>query len=494
MSFLDTIRRFFGSAEVTFGDVNQRVAGGAVKPRGGTGSLPQSPADLPPLVVLPEYRAIQDLLDSGCPVVFVTGNAGTGKSTLIRHLRESTTKQTVVLAPTGIAALQVGGATIHSFFHFPPTIRPESGVKPGGDRNLYRSLELLIIDEISMVRCDLLDAIDSFLRKQRRTKLPFGGVQLLLVGDLFQLGPVTPTHEADVLRAMGYLSRYFFSAECMRATRVFPAELTNVFRQTDGAFIDMLNLVRTADSVERVTEDLNARCFETLPPARDITLTSTNAQADGINRIELERLMPAERLYVGKTEGTFIHDKDKLPSPMDLRLKVGARVMFTKNGIHWVNGSLGIVRGMDEGSVRVEMVTDAKGTVCTVPPATWGKYRYEFDSVAGTIVPRKTGSYTQIPLMLAWAVTIHKSQGRTLDRVLVDLGQGAFEFGQAYVALSRCRSIEGLRLARPLRTTDIKCHPMVKDFYAQLRPLLDSFGAEVDRALCANMNETPPVV
>lgn len=433
------------------------------------------------MVVLPEYRAILDLLESGCPVVFVTGNAGTGKSTLIRYLRESTTKQTVVLAPTGIAALQAGGATIHSFFHFPPKIRPESDVKPGGDRSLFRSLELLIIDEISMVRCDLLDAIDVFLRKHRRAELPFGGVQLLLVGDLFQLSPVTPKHEEDVLRGMGYLSRYFFSAECMRTTRVFPAELSNVFRQTDRGFVDMLNLVRTADSVERVTAELNAKCFETLPPATDITLTSTNAQADEINRIELERIIPAERIYVGKTEGTFIHDRDKLPSPMDLRLKAGARVMFTKNGMQWVNGSLGIVRGMDERSVRVEMVTDARGTVCTVPPATWEKYKYEFDEVEKKIVARKTGSYTQIPLMLAWAVTIHKSQGRTLDRALVDLGQGAFEFGQAYVALSRCRSIEGLRFARPLRTSDIKCHPMVKEFYAQLRPLLDSFRAEVER-------------
>ena len=467
---------------MTFGDVNERVAGGAVRPRGGPGSLPRPLSDLPPVVVLPEYRAILDLVESGCPVIFVTGKAGTGKSTLIRYLRESTRKQTVVLAPTGIAALQVGGATIHSFFGFPPKIQPESDLKPGADRSLYRSLELLIIDEVSMLRCDLLDSIDKFLRKNRGSGLPFGGVQLLLVGDLFQISPVTPKHEADVLRAMGYLSRYFFSAECMRTTRVLPAELSNVFRQTDRGFIDMLNLVRTADSVERVTAELNAKCFEDLPPATDITLTSTNAQADEINRIELERIMPAERVYVGKTDGTFIHDRDKLPSPMDLRLKVGARVMFTKNGMQWVNGSLGIVRGMDEQSVRVELVTDTRGTVCTVPPATWEKYRYEFDEVEKKIVARRAGSYTQIPLMLAWAVTIHKSQGRTLDRALVDLGQGAFEFGQTYVALSRCRSIEGLRFARPLRTSDIKCHPMVKDFYAHLRPLLDSFRAEVERA------------
>ena len=418
-----------------------------------------------------EYLKVQALLEAGSRVVFVTGNAGTGKSTLIRHLRGSLDKSMVVLAPTGVAALNVGGMTVHSFFHFPPRIQDPKHIKAPADCSLYAKVDLLIVDEVSMLRCDLIDAMDAFLRKARSDHSAFGGVQLLLVGDLFQLPPVVPKAEAEVLAARGYTTPYFFSALSLQDVSLHPVELTTVHRQRDPGFVALLNRVRVAERTPDTVRELNRLCENGSVPGSGITLTATNAAADSINDKELLRIPSKEHLLKGELEGRFNFGRDRLPSPIDLRLKVGAQVMFTKNDEQkrWVNGTMGIVREMDEDSIRVEV----DGKAHDVERTSWETYEYEFDAKKDCILSKPQGKYTQYPLMLAWAVTIHKSQGKTLDNVLIDLGHGAFASGQVYVALSRCRSLEGIKLARPLRPSDIRCDPTIRRFYLALAEQTD---------------------
>lgn len=413
-----------------------------------------------------EYLQVQALLEAGSRVVFVTGNAGTGKSTLIRYLRRTLDKEIVVLAPTGVAALNVGGMTVHSFFHFPPRIQDPKDIKAPADCSLYEKVDLLVVDEVSMLRCDLIDAMDAFLRKARSDHSAFGGVQLLLVGDLFQLPPVVPKAEAEVLGARGYTTPYFFSALSLQDVSLVPVELTTVHRQEDPGFVALLNRVRVAERTQETVSELNRLCESGSEADCAVTLTATNAVADRINEEELLQIPSQEHVMEGELEGKFNFNRDRLPSPLDLRLKVGAQVMFTKNDEQkrWVNGTMGIVREIDEDSIRVEV----DGRTHDVERTSWETYEYEFDAKQDCILSKPRGKYTQYPLMLAWAVTIHKSQGKTLDNVLIDLGNGAFASGQVYVALSRCRSIEGIKLARPLRASDIRCDPTIRRFYLAL--------------------------
>jgi len=464
LSHADPERRLHAGGPVDIGELNRRATLER-QPNRTAASLP-----FDDIIVMDEYRTVCALLEAGSPVVFVTGNAGTGKSTLIRYLRHVINKQTVVLAPTGVAALNVEGATIHSFFHLPPRIIEEDDIKRLHDRKLYQKLELLIVDEVSMVRCDLMDSVDRFLRRNRENAAPFGGVQLLLIGDLFQLPPVVPRLEWDVLEAKGYASPHFFSAFGLQKASLVPVELTSVYRQEDAAFVDMLNRIRVGDDVDEVTAELNRRCSVQGTAGADITLTCTNNRADRINAEELQRLPSRECSFTGSIEGRFSLDHDRLPSPLDLRLKEGARVMFTKNDDQrrWVNGTMGTVREIGDTGVWVQLTSPSTGRVYDVTPVTWETYRYSYDAARDQILAEPVGKYTQYPLMLAWAVTIHKSQGKTMDNVLVDLGTGAFASGQAYVALSRCRSLEGMRLARPIRPSDIICQPIVKRFYLAL--------------------------
>ena len=463
MSFLETVKKLLSIGPVDVSELNRRATREPKHPRPKVADADS----LDGVDITESYKTVRAVIQAGCPVVFVTGNAGTGKSTMIRYLKTVLDRRLAIVAPTGVAALNVGGVTIHSFFHLPPKIHEEEDIKLVYDRKLYQKLQLLIIDEVSMVRCDLMDSIDKFLRKNRSSNAPFGGVQLLLVGDLFQLPPVVPKHEWDVLRAKGYASPYFFSSFSLQKTSLVPVELTFVYRQEDGAFVDLLNRIRIGDDLDFVTAEVNRRCFQRESLTPDITLTCTNNNADQINRDELQRLLSREYSFKGKIEGQFHMEEDKLPSPIDLRLKAGARVMFTKNDgqRRWVNGTLGIVREISQESIRAELVSDSRGMVCDVLPVTWETYKYAYDPVQDRIVAHEVGQYTQYPLMLAWAVTIHKSQGKTLGNVLVDLGHGAFASGQVYVALSRCRSIDGIRLVRPIRRTDVKCDPIIKRFY-----------------------------
>jgi ATP-dependent DNA helicase PIF1 len=424
------------------------------------------------MIVPRNYVEARRLIDGGAPVVFVSGSAGTGKTTLIRYLRANLAHRNVVLAPTGVAALNAGGATVHSFFRFPPRIQDPRHVRVPADCRLYQRLELLIIDEVSMLRADVLDGVDEFLRGCHGDSRPFGGVQLLVLGDMFQLPPVTTRAEWEVLEARGYASPYFFSALSLQERLPANVELEEVFRQTDAELISLLNRLRVGEDTQAVIEELNSRCSGDSVD-HEITLACTNQVADAINATAMAALVSEERLFLGQTEGNFNLDGDRLPSPLELRLKPGARVMFTKNDEQgrWVNGSLGTVTWIAGDRIEVETT---EGAVHEVERVTWQSFKYRLDRAGDRIVAEEAGHYTQYPLMLAWAVTIHKSQGKTLGRVLVDFGAGAFAPGQAYVALSRCRSLGDIRLARPLRMSDVKRDARIRRFHESLAAGSDS--------------------
>ena len=425
------------------------------------------------LEITQDYRNVINAIEREDPFIFVSGKAGTGKTTLIGYLRENISGNVVVLAPTGVAALQVKGVTIHSFFRFPPRlIFPEEDIKSVRDKRIYQDINLLIIDEISMVRADIIDAIDLFLRENgpKRGK-PFGGIQVVFVGDLFQLPPVISSSDMTILSERGYDGPYFFCAMALHRKEVSMVELQKIFRQKDGEFTGILNRIRINEDVEDALLELNSQCYgvETDPDPLTITLTTTNARADMINNNELKSLSEIPKTFAGKLEGKFNVDERNLPSPMNLILKVGSKVMFTANDNvfpkKWVNGTIGVVKELLDGKVKVQIQNGPYINTVEVSAFQWESYKYEVDMMAGKIKPTVIGSYEQIPLMLAWAVTIHKSQGKTLDKVKIDLSSGAFASGQVYVALSRCRSIQGIRLQRPIAMKDVRCDPEIKRFY-----------------------------
>ncbi len=469
MSILLAVRRLLGIEPVQIGELNKQATRQSVS----VVSKATLEDSLEGVQITDEYERIRSLIEAGRPLVFVTGNAGTGKSTLIRYLRATLKKRMAVVAPTGVAALNVGGVTIHSFFHLPPRIHEDKDIKLVHDRKLYQKLDLLIVDEVSMARCDLMDSIDKFLKKNRESSKPFGGVQLLLIGDLFQLPPVTKKREWDVLCAKGYSSHHFFSAFSLQNLSQVRVELSSVYRQNDASFVALLNRIRICDNSDAAIQEINARCYPKQNMPADITLTCTNDKADEINMEELRRISEREYTFTGEITGRFSHEEDRLPSPFNLKLKVGAHVMFTKNDERrrWVNGTLGIIRQIDQDNINIELITDSKGSTVDVHRVVWETYKYVYNHESDKIVSEKVGEYTQYPLMLAWAVTIHKSQGKTLDNALVDLGNGAFSPGQLYVALSRCRSMDGIRLARPIHRSDVKCDAVIKRFYEAMNQM-----------------------
>lgn len=428
------------------------------------------------IVITDEHRAVDEALRAGAPVVFVTGGAGSGKSTLIDWLLGELAWPAAVVAPTGIAALNVGGATIHSFFKLPPRLLEPDDVKRVTDRKLYEKLRLLVVDEISMVRADVMDAICRFLELNGpEPGKPHGGVQLLLVGDLFQLPPVVEHRDLQRYFRRVYRSPHFFSARALRSTSIVPVEMAQVFRQRDPEFTKLLSDIREGRGVEAAVALLNDRCArateapEKLAPR--VILTPTNQAADQKNAEALAALPGEARLYRGMLEGRFDPDRERLPSPQNLELKVGAQVMFTKNdpSRRWVNGTLGIVRELHAERARVALTFEPGDVTYDVEPVSWDKIRYLWNERTERIEKEVLGRYVQLPLMLAWSTTIHKAQGQTLDAVEIDLGPGAFAPGQAYVALSRCRELSGIRLTRPIRVDDIKCDPEIVRFYGELR-------------------------
>lgn len=402
------------------------------------------------------FRRALELMEKTDKNVFITGRAGTGKSTLLRYFRATTAKRIVVLAPTGVAALNVRGQTIHSFFGFKPNVTVEriKKIPPSSDRgNVYRNIDAIVIDEISMVRADLLDCVDKFLRLNGPRKgLPFGGIQMIFIGDLYQLPPVVTGNERVAFGSL-YESPYFYSAHVFESIDMAFVELDKIYRQHDQRFIDLLNAIRNKSVSEEEIELLNGRVMPEFEPPPDefyIYLTTTNRQAEEINKRQLSKLKGPMYSFTGFIEGEF--GDDYLPTAIELQLKVGAQVMMLNNDSmgRWVNGSVGritdIVQYPDEEAVIVVELAD--GEEVEVTPNTWEIFRFfsEDDKLKSEVI----GKFTQYPLMLAWAVTIHKSQGKSFDKVIIDIGRGAFAHGQVYVALSRCTSFEGLVLKKPI--------------------------------------------
>lgn len=394
--------------------------------------------------------------------VFVTGKAGTGKSTLLREFVASTRLNAIVVAPTGLAAIQVGGQTIHSFFLFPfgPLTNDNDTVplfkKGHPKRRLIEKLNCIVIDEVSMVRADVLDAIDFSLRINTESDLPFGGKTIVAFGDIRQLEPVVQGGADFEMIQDRFASPFFFDALVLKETGIDVWQLETVYRQQDPEFLWALEKVRLADGSE--LGYFNERVGASLAGEHPVVLTATNSRADSINWKNLNALPGATRVYKAEKSGTF--EKDFPTDPL-LNLKPGAQVMFVKNGKEWSNGSLGVVEGMSDTTVDVKLST---GETVLVEPDKWEKTRYSWDSSSGRIGKDVVGEFVQIPLRLAWAVTIHKSQGLTLDTAIVDLDVKAFAHGQVYVALSRCRTVHGISLARAIKPDDLVVHPRIEEF------------------------------
>jgi hypothetical protein len=380
-------------------------------------------------------------------LLLVLGRAGTGKSTLLRQLCNDTKKNYAIVAPTGIAAVNVGGQTIHSFFGFKMGVIYEEARRNGEKsiNELYKKLELLVIDEISMVRADLLDCVDIFLRKARRVDAPFGGVQVVMFGDLYQLEPIVTKEEKDILFS-NYISPFFFSSFVFNEMLNYPRqiieyiELDKVFRQKDKDFIDLLDKIRKKEVEEYDLYQINKQYQDFVSETNDeyIYLTTRNDSADRINSVNLALIPEEEHVFTGILEGKF---PDKaVPSPLEVKLKVGARVMLVNNDAdrRWINGTLGVVSKIDPNTVFVKL---DNGIEHAVTPHTWSYHKYHYDKQNQKITKELIGSYTQFPIKLAWAITIHKSQGQTFDKAIIWLEGRAFARGQVYVALSRCRTL-----------------------------------------------------
>jgi len=466
------------------GDLDRKAAEAVAAPAVARAPGPgrPSPAARPDIEVLPEYLLLEELVLGKDPqVILLSGRAGTGKSVAIQWLTGRFRGSCAVCAPTGLAALQAGGQTIHSLFKFPPRALQASDVKPPGgqSREVFAHLKLLIIDEVSMVRVDVMEAIGLFLERfGPRPGTPFGGVKLVLVGDLLQLAPIVETkEERDWLRNR-YRSEYFFSAECFRKHTWVPIELTRVFRQTERDFIDLLSNIRRGVHIPQSLRSLNESCAGKPRPqgVLEIALVASRAQAEQINRAELCRLPLPEVEFNALVEGRM-RQQQRLPAPNDLRLRPGAQVMFTRNdkGRRWVNGTIGKVTEVSKG--RVMVLISRHDKAFEVTPERWEQYEYRWDPRLKQLVTEVVGCFVQLPLTHAWAATIHKAQGQTFDHALVDLGNGAFASGQAYVAISRCRTRQGLRLARPIRENDVRVDPQILALYEEIGKSLEGVDA-----------------
>ena len=411
-----------------------------------------------------EQSAVFDNIETTRDNIFVTGRAGTGKSTLLGHLSWNTSKQVVICAPTGVAALNVGGQTIHSLFLLPIGVIADREIEQSAAlRKLLGTIDTLVIDEVSMVNADLLDAVDRSLRQARQRPLEaFGGVQLVLFGDPYQLAPVPGDEDERAYFADQYRSMWFFDAKVWQETELRIFELSTIHRQHEQEFKYMLNAVRHGRVTAEIAEQLNETGAREAPHDGTITLATTNATVNRINAMELARL--PGRALTAKAEITGEFGGRAYPADESLELKVGAQVMFLRNDPdqRWVNGSVGTVTRISS-TVFVEI----DGEEHEVQPAVWEKYKYSYSAATKQLKRDIVAEFTQFPLRLAWAVTIHKSQGKTYDRAIVDLGQRSFAPGQTYVALSRISSLDGLYLTRPLRPSDIIVDENVRRFMSQ---------------------------
>jgi len=403
-------------------------------------------------------------MESTSQNIFLTGKAGTGKTTLLKYFKENTKKKVVILAPTGVSAVNIGGQTIHSFFKFGINVSPVSIKKATGSTAIYKNLDSIIIDEISMVRADLLDCVDMFMRLNGKNKnLPFGGVQIIAVGDLFQLPPVVTSYEEEMFSSY-YKSPYFFDSKVFIDADFKLIELNKIYRQDDSKFIDILEGIRSGNIRDSHLDLLNKRYQDPMDENLDpsifndyIFLVTTNAMADAINNGKLNELESNKIIFKGKKSGMF---ERNLPTNEDLALKENARIMMLNNDKEgrWVNGDLGTVTKINEYKQEIYVRLE-NGVEALVPKYTWEMVKFSYDKDFDSVDTDVVGTFAQFPIRLAWAITIHKGQGKTYNNVIVDFGRGTFTHGQAYVALSRCRSLEGMILKTPL----IRRHIMIDE-------------------------------
>jgi len=427
---------------------------------------------LSPISLSPEFNGALDEMEQSDRHLFITGRAGTGKSTLLNLFVSTTKKRAVVLAPTGIAALNVKGQTIHSFFRLPPKMLDKSEITKRKNHRIYKKLDTIIIDEISMVRADMLDLIDYFLQVNREVAKPFGGVQMIFFGDLYQLPPIIANPVEREIITSRYESPYFFSSLVLSDRDSYDIiELQKVFRQEEKHFIRILDNIRMRDFDYDDMETLNERH---LPDSAEqdfyITITTRNATVNEINTKRLAEINMPSFYYEAKTTGVF--NPKIYPTGSILEFKIGSQVMFIKNDPekNFVNGTIGKIIDLDQDSIKVAIQTrEEEIKYIDVVRLEWEMTKYALDEKNNKVVSESIGSFVQYPLKLAWAITVHKSQGQTFDRAIIDIGKGAFEYGQTYVALSRCRTLDGVILKRPIKPSDVIVDERVTEFYQRRR-------------------------
>jgi len=388
--------------------------------------------------------------------LFITGKAGTGKSSLINYIRRKTKKNLVILAPTAIAALNINAKTIHSFFNFPFHALTKNDIKKHYNRRLINKIDSIIIDEVSMLRPDILDAINYTLQLTRGNDKPFGGIQIILVGDLFQLPPVITSDDAEVMEKLYPDGQFFFNSNIVNSLDLVKYELEKVYRQKDKKLIELLDKARSSMLEDDDLSEFNKRVIanDDEIPSEIITLSPTNNKVNNINSRNLKNIKKDEFSYEAEQDGSFSGN----PVAENLKLKVGAQVMLTKNGKNWVNGTLAIIDKLTKNNIYIQL----KDEIYKLEKEKWEKFNYKISD--NKIIPSVSATFIQYPLKLAWAATIHKCQGQTFENVIIDMDYGAFAHGQTYVALSRVVSLKGLYLRRALTKNDFIFNQEIQDF------------------------------